>query len=314
VRLGHNLGPAGARQAALPHVRTRFVAFVDSDVTVDDAVLDRLCWWLEEDPSLGAVAPRIVGVRALDLGPDSGLVRPLSPIAYVPSACLVMRTEVWRLHGFDPALRFGEDVDLCWRLLDAGFTVRLDAQVQARHDVVRDVLRRRHLYGTSAAPLEERHPGSVAPFVVAPVPLAAIAVRSPLVVGFMLGRLAHQLHRAGAPPRAAVRLTAESLVATAAGLATFTSTVAWPLAVWTSPLLPLPHLRSWWRRRPPQDLVTWTVSGLAQDVAYGTDQPSPTRGGAPPAGAELCRSIIGDRGRLRCPERPDPSVRSISGA
>src|SRR5258708_708247 len=101
-----NVGPAGARNAGLAGVRSALVAFVDSDCVPRDGGLGpRLGHF--DDPVVAAVAPRIVqvaGPRAdrrspvvprssLDRGPQAGLVRPGSRIAFVPSAALVVRLD-----------------------------------------------------------------------------------------------------------------------------------------------------------------------------------------------------------------------------
>ena len=73
---------------------------------------------------------------------------------YVPSAALIVRTE---LAHFDEALRYGEDVDLVWRLRDAGWRVVYEPDVIVGHDQ-HHTLSRRFRYGTSAEPLRRRHP------------------------------------------------------------------------------------------------------------------------------------------------------------
>lgn len=189
VRLDRNVGPAAARDAGLRAVRTSLVAFVDSDVEVTPTALGRLAAHFV-DPGLAAAAPRIRsrgGERwferyddacgSLDLGPRSATVRPWSPVAYVPSACLVARVEMLGA-GFDPRLRSGEDVDLVWRLHDAGHRVRYVAEVEVAHDVRRSVaqwLGRKAFYGTSAALLAERHGDKVAPAVLSPLGAATVA-------------------------------------------------------------------------------------------------------------------------------------------
>ena len=75
-------------------------------------------------------------------------------VPYVPSAALIVRTPV----RFDETLRYGEDVDLIWRLLDRGPPRRLRPERRRRSTTSADVLRRRFRYGTSAAPLAARHP------------------------------------------------------------------------------------------------------------------------------------------------------------
>src|SRR5262249_56874482 len=66
--------------------------------------------------------------------------------------------------GFAEDMPVGEDVDFVWRLAAAGWHVRYEprAAVGHQHRVrLGDWLRRRRDYGTSAAPLGLRHPGTV---------------------------------------------------------------------------------------------------------------------------------------------------------
>ncbi|MBF6096422.1 glycosyltransferase family 2 protein, partial [Nocardia cyriacigeorgica] len=69
------------------------------------------------------------------------------------------------LGGFDERLRFGEDVDVVWRLTDAGHLVRYHPAAVVTHRpraTLGSWLRQRYDYGTSAAPLARRHPGRLA--------------------------------------------------------------------------------------------------------------------------------------------------------
>ena len=98
----------------------------------------------------------------------------------------IVRTPV----RFDETLRYGEDVDLIWRLLDQGHRVVYDPSVVVLHHEA-DVLRRRFRYGTSAAPLAARHPTRLRHVVLArPRPLA----------------LARVLHEQGRPAPGRARL------------------------------------------------------------------------------------------------------------
>lgn len=209
VALTTNVGPAGARNAGLAEVRTPLVAFVDSDVQAPAAVLLALTRHLA-DPSVALVGPRVSGhvphagprwferydaaASSLSLGPHPFSVRPGAGVAWLPSACLVGRTE--RLGaGFDTRLRVGEDVDLVWRLVDAGWRVRYEPTAVVRHDVrptVRGWLGRKVVYGSGGALLAERHDAHVAPAVLSPAMAAAGAALllrrrwSPLVAGAAL--------------------------------------------------------------------------------------------------------------------------------
>lgn len=199
LRLPTNLGPAGARNAGLARVRTPYVAFVDCDVTVTADTLLRLGRHFA-DARVALVAPRIVGrarsarprwferydeaASSLGLGETGCSVRPGAAVGWLPSACLVARTD--RLGaGFDAAMRVGEDVDLVWRLVDAGEIVRYDPSEVAGHDAratLRGWLGRKFVYGTGGAPLAARHGSKLATAVLSPayaVGAAALLLRRP---------------------------------------------------------------------------------------------------------------------------------------
>jgi len=169
VRLERNRGPAAARNAARRSITTPLVAFLDDDVTVpDDRWFAGLLWHFD-DPAVGLVAPRVTGEQdsPLDLGARAARIRAGTRVSYVPGAALVVRIEALDAVGwFDEGLRFGEDVDLVWRMDDAGWRCRFDPTVSVFH-APRSTWRarwRQHAgYGTSAAPLALRHPGALSP-------------------------------------------------------------------------------------------------------------------------------------------------------
>jgi mycofactocin system glycosyltransferase len=179
IRSDVNLGPAGARMAGLEHVTTPLVAFVDADVTLPDGWLDGLLPHFDYS-RVGLVAPRVrstPGVSALeryeerrsplDLGPEPARIRAGTRVSYVPAAAIVVRVDAIReVGGFDVDVRFGEDVDLVWRLDEAGWVCRYEPAVEAHHPPRPTWLafvRQRIDYGSSAAPLAKRHPGRLAP-------------------------------------------------------------------------------------------------------------------------------------------------------
>ncbi len=178
VRHERPAGPAAARNAGWRSARTPFVAFLDADTRPGPDWLAPLLAHLGDD-TVVAAAPRVRGVPGdgalaayeadrggLDLGARPAPVRPLSRVGYVPAAALVVRTAALRaVDGFDPALRFGEDVDLVWRLREHG-SVRYEPASVVRHEPRARAgawLRQRFEYGTSAAPLARRHPGLLHP-------------------------------------------------------------------------------------------------------------------------------------------------------
>ena len=98
------------------------------------------------------------------------------PAAASSRTCRARRCIVRTPVRFDETLRYGEDVDLIWRLLDRGHRVVYDPSVVVLHHEA-DVLRRRFRYGTSAAPLAARHPTRLRHVVLArPRPLALARV------------------------------------------------------------------------------------------------------------------------------------------
>lgn len=196
-------GPAAARNTGLAAVRGPLVAFLDSDVLPEPGWLDELLAELA-DPAVGWVGPRIVALAgpgprpgrtgagllaryeavasSLDLGPDPAPVLPRGRVAYLPSAAGLARVEALRglpVPGFDPALQVGEDVDLLWRLHEAGWRVRYRPSARVGHDHRTDPsgwLLRKAVYGSSAAPLAARHPGQVPPLAAPDWAAAACAL------------------------------------------------------------------------------------------------------------------------------------------
>jgi mycofactocin glycosyltransferase len=180
VRLEVNVGPGGARNAGARATSRPLLWFIDVDVAIDNAldVLSRLQAHFE-DPLEGAVAPRIRGARGsslrdrfeeqfspLDMGDRSALVIPNSGVHFVPGACLLVRRSSFG-DGFDDSLRYGEDVDLVWRLHDGGWLVRYVADVVVFHrarDTWRGWWSQRVRYGQSSSELAQRHGTRLAPF------------------------------------------------------------------------------------------------------------------------------------------------------
>lgn len=304
-----NGGPAGARNAGFAAVSTPLVVFVDSDCVPVAGWLEALVGHFA-DPDVAAVAPRVAsrqdvptllgryaGQRGpVDLGRWEGRVRPGTRVPYVPTAALLVRRAALPAVPFEPGLRFGEDVDLVWRLHDAGWTVRYDPRVLVEHvepDRWSVWLRRRHAYGTSAAPLAERHTGRLAPLVLPPWPTAAYALllagrpgAAVVAAAVPAVRLTRRLRRAGLPSRVAARTAARgtgwSVLGVAGGLGgagAVTSTPVLSTALLTGGrrvrraaalALLAPPLLEYATARPRFDPVSWTALRLTDDLAYAS--------------------------------------------
>jgi mycofactocin system glycosyltransferase len=297
-----NGGAAAARNTGLAAAGTPLVAFLDSDCVPAPGWLAGLvphfC-----DPAVAAVAPRIVsdergqgwlaryeGMRsALDMGPGESIVRPGARVPYVPGAALVIRKAAAGA-GFAEDMPVGEDVDFVWRLCEAGWRVRYEPSVTVAHQHrvrLREWFARRSDYGTSAAPLELRHPGTVPAVTMsgwsAAAWVAAVAGRpaaGAAIVGATTGLLARRLapHTSDAWPLAG-RLAGAGTIAAGRLLGSALTRAWWPVALPAA--LAVPRLRlplaalvlgpaflDWCAHRPDMDPGSYVAARLLDDLAY----------------------------------------------
>ncbi len=301
-------GPAAARNAGLAAATTPLVAFLDSDVVPEPGWLEPLLAQFA-DPAVGLAAPRIVALdpgdgwlqayeavrSSLDLGPDPALIVPRSRVAYVPSAAMVVRRDAVGT-GFDETMQVAEDVDLVLRLHAAGWRMRYEPASRVAHDHRTGGAQwwtRKVFYGTGAAPLALRHPGSVPPMVLSPWsaavgvlvllgrPLAAVAVSA-----VAAERLAHRLPRVRRPRATAARLIGLGMIGAVAQTADAVTRHYWPLAAVacvvsrrarrTVAVVGLAEgVVDWWRHRDRDPRVrsglpAHVLAHRLDDLAYGT--------------------------------------------
>jgi mycofactocin system glycosyltransferase len=268
VRRPRNGGPAAARNAGLAAVRSELVAFVDSDCATSPQWIDQLAGHFA-DPAVAAVAPRVVPLAtdafagrytratcSLDLGVRPARVAPNTRVFYVPTAALLTRRSALEAVAnagevFDRTMPVGEDVDLVWRLHDHGWRIRYDPSVQVGHHeprTWRGLLFRRLRYGTSVAPLSDRHPGYLTHLVLDTRPTPSAVLRTWIGAGRYATRFGMPLLLALALPGGRTRWLRRVAVGSLV--------LASPLAAWT-------------RQRPILDPVRYTVATLADDIAYG---------------------------------------------
>ncbi|MGM7671096.1 mycofactocin biosynthesis glycosyltransferase MftF [Microbacterium sp. A93] len=179
IRHSVNTGPGGARNTGFTATSAPFVAFIDADALAGPDWVTRLRP-LFDDAHLGAVGPRVrPDVRGesavelyeetrseLDMGAAPSRVVHGVPVGWLPSAAVLVRRSAVTDPPFEPGLRVGEDVDLFWRMDEAGWTVRYVPDVVVHHELRaswRHFTSRRVMYGSSAAFLEMRHPRRLTP-------------------------------------------------------------------------------------------------------------------------------------------------------
>lgn len=297
VRLDEPAGPAAARNSGADASVAPFVAFVDADCRPDDGWDDLLLAHFD-DAAVAAAAPRIRATgqgggrwsrlaacyeaerSPLDLGPLEGPVRPRSRIPYVPTAALVVRRAALRsVGGFDAGLHVGEDVDLVWRLVEGGWTVRYVPSAAASHDVRATPaawLAQRFRYGTSAAPLAKRHRGALTPVAVSgwsaaawaaaaggwPTPAAGLATGTALAAG-TTAALVPKLRRLEHPWREAIRLAGFGHLAAGRLLGGAVRRAWWPLLAAAAPTW-RPARRILVSAVVADPLVQWALGRLAR--------------------------------------------------
>lgn len=343
VRRDLSGGPSVARTDGLAVARAEgaeFVAFVDADVTVDPDVDPTGSAWIDrllghfDDPAVAAVAPRVVSAPGdttlsayeaafspLDLGGVPSLVAPGRRVSYVPTAALIVRVAaVDAIGGFDPALRFGEDVDLIWRLAGAGHTVRYDPSVVVHHRPRSSWtawFRQRMSYGSAAAPLASRHGDPIAPSRAPAEVYGTIAAATVAPVAFVAGAAAAAVTAAQIRVRRALGEHHQPAAVNAAMAQAFGSTVAaipraWaPFALVAAAAGRRPRCRlaamvttaaavEVFQRRPAVDPIRATAARLADHLAYGVG---------------VWQGVVRERSLTAvCPARSENGVRSTDAS
>jgi GT2 family glycosyltransferase len=165
--LATNQGFAHACNVGWKRGSATYVLFLNPDASIDHQAIRRLVDVLEEDPSAGAIAPKIVNERGTLEFSQRRFPRPISTISqalylhrffpraswsdelvrdpavydaprtidWVSGACLLVRRDVLeRVGGWDEGFfLYCEDIDLCKRLRDAGSNVRYEPSAQVIH-------------------------------------------------------------------------------------------------------------------------------------------------------------------------------------
>lgn len=301
-----NMGPASARNTGAKATDAELIAFIDSDCTPPPNWAIHLSDHFR-DPAVGLVAARVQttverttalkryeSVRSsLDMGAEEELVKPGARLGFVPSAAIVVRRKALDSVPFDAALRLGEDVDIVWRLDQAGWLVRYDPSVVVGHamrDGFRAWAKRKFEYGTSAPQLDERHNGYLTPAQISAWNLTALAAAgwgSPTGSIFILLMatfgLKRHMRNLPSPTRVAARVVAQGFVSDSVAIGHLLRREWWPIGATCLALSPrsrfarlgalcmiAPIVFDWARHPAALDPIRYVGLRLIDDAAYGS--------------------------------------------
>lgn len=139
IETSHNLGVPGGRDFGLRSTDSALVGFLDDDAELcsDHA---RIVEAFGSDPGLGVVALRLVdeeGRTARRHVPRVGVAGSgnSGEVAYfLGGACAIRRSAYEEVGGYFTELFYGhEEIELSWRLIDAGWSIRYLAEVEVFH-------------------------------------------------------------------------------------------------------------------------------------------------------------------------------------
>ena len=171
-----NRGLASARNTGMRAACGEIVAYLDDDAYPDPHWLRYLVETIEEGGFAGAGGPNLPPAED---GPVARCVAeaPGGPIhvllsdreaEHLPGCNMAFRRQALAsLDGFDPQFRVaGDDVDVCWRLLEAGHRLGFSPSAvvwHSRRPSVRAYLRQQRGYGAAEALLERKWPHRYGP-------------------------------------------------------------------------------------------------------------------------------------------------------
>jgi glycosyltransferase involved in cell wall biosynthesis len=166
-----NQGLSAARNTGWQAARGEIVAYIDDDARPDPQWLRYLAHTFMTTGHAAVGGPNVPpsktrGVEACVAAAPGGPIHVLmsdTEAEHIPGCNLAVRREVLAgLGGFDPRFRVaGDDVDICWRMLEDGWTIGYSHAAlvwHRRRDTVRGFLRQQRGYGRAEALLERKWP------------------------------------------------------------------------------------------------------------------------------------------------------------
>ena len=140
IRCKENIGAPGGRDLAIRQLQAPFIGFLDDDAEFRSNIGHAISDAFAADPQLGAVALRIVdddGHTARRHVPRLGGRDPevSGEVTYFLAGACVFRREAYEAVGgyYTDLFYAHEEVELSWRLIDGGWSIRYLADVEVYH-------------------------------------------------------------------------------------------------------------------------------------------------------------------------------------
>lgn len=167
-----NQGLSAARNVGLQAASGSIVAYTDADCDVDPDWLTYLVATLESSGAVAAGGPNypppedslVPSCVAVSPGGPTHVLLDDAVAEHIAGCNMAFRADVLRnLGGFDRQFRAaGDDIDICWRLQDLGYTIAFSPAAMVWHYRrcrVRDYLKQQQGYGRAEARVFVKHPG-----------------------------------------------------------------------------------------------------------------------------------------------------------
>ncbi|WP_243310770.1 glycosyltransferase [Fundidesulfovibrio agrisoli] len=166
-----NLGLSAARNVGMYAAKGDIVAYTDSDCYVDPHWLTYMAWAFQDErfavvggPNLPPMEDnRTAACVAVSPGAPTHVLVTDEIAEHVPGCNMAYRKEnLMEIGGFDATYRAaGDDVDVCWRLMDMGHLIGFHAGMMVWHhrrNTIKAYMKQQKGYGRAEALLMPKHP------------------------------------------------------------------------------------------------------------------------------------------------------------